>query len=929
MDYRETLNLPRTSFPMRANLVSREPDSLRIWEEQGIYHNIQQSRAGQPRFILHDGPPYANGHIHLGTALNKILKDFIIKSKTMAGYLCPFVPGWDCHGLPIEHQVEKELRGKRFRLSKTEIRKLCRQYAERFISIQREEFKRLGVFGHWEAPYLTMDHQYEAAILREFGRFVDAGHLYRAKKPVHWCARCQTALAEAEVEYSEIDSPSIYVKFPATGEIPGLAGEKVSMVIWTTTPWTLPANLALALHPEYPYLAVKARGEVLIMAEGRVREVTQALGLEDYRVVKSFAAAELKGREFAHPFLNRKSKVVSGWFVTLESGTGIVHIAPGHGQEDYELGMTEGLELLSPVDDSGHFVPEVEFFGGLQVFAANEPIIEKLAQAGALLKSETIVHSYPHCWRCRNPVVLRATTQWFFSLEAKQLRARALDWIGKLIWIPPWGRDRIQGMVEHRSDWCVSRQRAWGVPIAVFHCLACGEVLAKKELIDWVADLFAQDGTDVWFDREPAELLPPGTTCPSCGADEFKKELDTLDVWFDSGVSFAGVLEKRDCLSFPADLYLEGSDQHRGWFQSSLLAALATRDRPPFKAVLTHGFVVDGKGRKMSKSMGNVMAPEKVIKRYGAEILRLWVAAEDYREDIKISEEILSRLTEAYRRIRNTCRFLLGNLYDFDPGADAVDYEQLEEVDRWILHRLNQVVTKVKESYDQFLFHPVFHTIHNFCAVDLSSLYLDILKDRLYTHAPASASRRSAQTALYHLVEALVRMVAPILSFTAEEVWQHMSATPSREKSVHLATFPEVVESWADPGLAEKWERLLKIRSQASRALEVARQEKLIGNSLEARVVLYCSGELASFVKKSQDMLPTLFIVSQVEVLPVSQGPREEVVTEARELPGLTVAVARARGEKCQRCWNYSDTVGSQVGHPQICQRCFTTLTNP
>mgnify|MGYP005845913995 CR=1 FL=1 len=924
MDYKETLNLPRTSFPMKANLPVKEKEVLRLWEEMNIYEKIIQARRGGEKYVLHDGPPYANGHIHMGHALNKILKDFVIKAKTMEGYLCPFVPGWDCHGLPIEHQVDKGLGGRKDVISKGEKRRLCRQYAEKFVNIQREEFRRLGVFGEWDNPYLTMNFSYEATIVREFGKFVSAGHLYRAKRPVFWCPRCRTALAEAEVEYQEISSPSIYVKFPLKdGERSPIEGLRPSIAIWTTTPWTLPANLALALSPQYPYVAVRLGGELLILAEGRLPHVAHLLE-RDYEVIKRFPASEVIGLNFRHPFLDRDSIAVEGFHVTLDVGTGVVHIAPGHGQEDYEIGMANGLPALSPVDDRGRFTDDVPFFAGQEVFSANRAIIEKLKEVGALLASGEMVHSYPHCWRCKSPLVLRATSQWFFSLEAQDLRRRALQAIRQVKWIPPWGEERIYGMVAQRPDWCVSRQRAWGVPITVFHCRSCGQILARGDLVEHVASLVEERGCDVWFEEPVENLIPPGTACPSCGGKVFDKEMDILDVWFDSGVSFAATLESRPSLGFPADLYLEGSDQHRGWFHSSLLASMATQGRAPYRAVLTHGFVVDGQGKKMSKSAGNVIAPEEIINRYGAEILRLWVAAEDYREDIKLSEEILTRLTEAYRRIRNTCRFLLGNLYDFDPAQHIVPYEGLMEIDRWILHRLNQLITKVRSSYDQFLFHPVFHSIHNFCVVDLSSLYLDILKDRLYTFSATSQKRRSAQTALFYILEGLVRLMAPILAFTAEEIWQLLPGE-GRAESVHLTAFPTPNPEWSDEALSKKWDRLLEVREDVSKALEVARQNKLIGNSLETRIHLYGSGELADFLKDNLEFLPTLFIVSQVEL--VGDGtPGEEVYIEGRKVAGLKVGVSRARGEKCERCWNYSETVGSFSDHPTICQRCVEVL---
>ena len=917
MDYKETLNLPRTAFPMKANLVRREPEIIQRWKEEDLYGKIRERAKGREKYILHDGPPYANGHIHMGTALNKILKDFIVKSKFMAGQDSTYVPGWDCHGLPIEHEVEKTLGEEKGRLTKAEIRRLCRDYASRFVQIQREEFKRLGVLGTWSSPYLTMDPKYQATIVREFGRFVDGGYLYRGKKPVYWCPTCRTALAEAEVEYGPHRTPSIYVKFPMVSDLstrfPPLKGKEVSVLIWTTTPWTLPANLAIAFHPDHDYAAVESDGEVFILAHRLVAPVTEILGLKDYRVLATFLGRDLEGLKCRHPFLERESVLILAEYVTLDTGTGCVHIAPGHGEEDYESGLKYGLDIYAPVDDQGRFTSEVEFFAGQFVFEANPAINAKLREMGTLLHEEEVEHSYPHCWRCKNPVIFRSTEQWFISIDHRDLRSRLLDWIGKVQWIPQWGKDRIYNMVAARPDWCISRQRAWGVPIVVFYCTNCGEPLLDRKVVEHVAELFERQGADIWFERPPEELLPPGTKCPNCGAETFRKEEDILDVWFDSGVSWAAVLEHRTELQFPADLYLEGTDQHRGWFHSSLITSVANRGAPPYRAVLTHGFVVDGQGRKMSKSAGNVISPFEITERYGAELLRLWAAAEDYRDDIRISGEILDRLVEAYRRIRNTWRFMLGNLYDFDP-KDGLPYGELQEIDRWILHRFMVLVKRVREAYEAFTFHTTYHSVHNFCVVDLSALYLDILKERLYVSSPTSPKRRSSQTALYLILKGMVRLMAPILSFTAEEAWSHLPKEEGDPESVHLASFPEVEEALMDGGLEERWSRLLEVREQVTKALEGARQRKEIGHSLDARVSIRAPGELIAFLRTFGEELREIFIVSQVELQEVSQGV-------------LQVHVAKARGKKCARCWVYHEEVGRSEEHPEICPRCLEVIS--
>ncbi len=917
MDFKETLNLPVTDFPMRASLPQREPEILKRWEADDLYRKIDEAGKGRPNFTLHDGPPYANGHTHIGHALNKVLKDIVIKSRRMQGFYAPYVPGWDCHGLPIELMVDKQLGEKKRQMSKAEVRRECRAYARKWVDIQAAEFKRLGVLGEWDNPYLTMTPDYEAATARELARFAESGGLYKGKKPVHWCSSCVTALAEAEVEYADHTSPSIYVKFPYAEELPTelkeLAGRPLSFVIWTTTPWTIPANLAVALHPELPYAAVEVGGELLVMAEGLVEQVMKAVRIADYRIVTTFSGALFESRACRHPLFERPSLLVLADYVTLEAGTGCVHTAPGHGQDDYQTGLRYGLEIYNPVDDHGRYREEMELFGGMKITDANAAVNEKLAEKGALLHEGKLSHSYPHCWRCKKPIIFRATEQWFISMEANELRKKALAHINDVQWIPRWGRERIYGMIENRPDWCVSRQRSWGVPITVVYCGKCGESLADGKLMHHIADLFETEGSDLWYEKEANELLPAGTVCPKCGHDAFTKESDILDVWFDSGVSHAAVLERRPYLNTQADLYLEGSDQHRGWFHSSLLAAVGTRGIAPYRAVLTHGFVVDGAGKKMSKSMGNVVAPEEVIKKFGAEILRLWVAAQDYRDDIRISQEILQRLSDAYRRIRNTARYILGNIHDFDPVADSVPDGDLLEIDRWALSRLENLVNRVERSYEEYEFHILYHAVHNFCSVDMSAFYLDVLKDRLYTAPKKSLARRSAQTAMYRILDALTRLVAPVLSFTADEIWRELPG--EREQSVHLALFPRFDSSLLDAQLEERYERLLKVRSDVSKALEIARTDKKIGHSLDARVLIEAPGEWRELLKEYRSELATLFIVSQAELAEGIAG------IEGEEVKGLKVFVEKALGEKCERCWNYSETVGS--GDPAtICHRC-------
>ncbi|MBW2466461.1 MAG: isoleucine--tRNA ligase [Deltaproteobacteria bacterium] len=934
MDYRATLNLPQTSFKMKANLSQKEPDFLKRWEEEDLYGQIEAEAKDKPLYILHDGPPYANGNIHLGTAFNKVLKDIILKSKRMAGFHCPYVPGWDCHGLPIEHNVDKELGPKKKEIPILSIRAACRKYAEKWIKIQKKEFKRLGVLGDWENPYLTINYGYEAAISREFNKFLLSDGVIRSKKPVYWCSSCRTALAEAEVEYHDHGSPSIYVKFPLLDNlgdvVPELAddkleGSRVYALIWTTTPWTLPANLAVAFHPDYTYAAVAVGDEVWIMAEDLVEQAftefgEEAAGLE-YKILATFSAKHIEGRKCKHPFMDRESLIILANYVTLDTGTGIVHTAPGHGREDYMSGLQYNLPVFSPVDSSGTFTDEAGPYAGMFIYDANRQINADLKEKGLLLKETAISHSYPHCWRCKKPVIFRATEQWFISMEKNNLREKALQGIKKVAWTPRWGMERIYGMVEMRPDWCLSRQRTWGVPLTVLTCDGCGEVLKNEAAADRIVTIFAAEGADAWFRHDASHFIGEDCSCSKCGGKTFTKENDILDVWFDSGVSYAAVLEERDELQAPADLYLEGSDQHRGWFQSSLLAAVGTRDIPPYKGVLTHGFVVDGQGKKMSKSIGNVIAPEEIIKKYGAEILRLWVSSEDYRDDIKISDEILKQLTDAYRKIRNTIRFFLGNLYDFDPANDRIPYQDMGELDRWALHQFETFKRRAVKAYDDFDFHIVFHGLYQFCGVTMSSLYLDIIKDRLYTAVPASEERKAAQTVLYDILSGMLCIMAPVMSFTAAEAWEHLPEEVNQEErkpNVFLQEFPRVNDDALDNELDEKWRRLLEVRSEITKALETARRDKVIGHPLEAKVMVRATDSLAEFLADKWDTLKMVSIVSEL----VQAESLEGDIHTSEELPELQISILPASGEKCERCWTRSETVGDDTNHPELCSRC-------
>ncbi len=923
MDYRDTVNLPRTDFPMRANLAEREPAMLARWKTMELYRRLQEATAGRPRFVLHDGPPYANGHIHIGHVLNKVLKDIIVKHRAMSGRSAPYVPGWDCHGLPIELEVERALgRAQKEAMPVAAVRARCREYAARFVGVQRAEFERLGVLGDWERPYLTMDPAYEADEVRALGRCFAAGLVYRGKKPVHWCPSCRTALAEAEVEYEEEETTAVYVAYPvATPLPPVLAGlDAPAAAIWTTTPWTLPASLAIAVHPEHEYVAVRMGERTLLVAAGPQRSLlARRMGLDaDPPVLRTLRGRELEGVRCRHPWLDRDVPIVLADYVTRESGTGLVHTAPGHGEEDFETGQRYQLDVYAPVDASGRFTDEVPEWAGLEVFAANPRIVALLKARGRLLAEEVLVHSYPHCWRCKSAIVFRATEQWFLGMDRGDLRARALAEIDRVRWIPAWGRERIYGMVAARPDWCISRQRAWGVPVVALYCEGCGSVLADAALCEHVAVLFEREGADAWFTRPVADLIPPGTRCPGCGGTTFRRETDILDVWFDSGVSWLAVVARRPELGGQADLYLEGSDQHRGWFHSALLTAVALTGRAPYASVLTHGFTVDGAGRKMSKSVGNVVAPEAVVARHGAELLRLWVAAADYREDVRISEEILGQLVEAYRRLRNTARFLLSNLYDFDPGRDAVALERLPPLERWVLDRTAALAERVQAAYEQYEFHVVTHALTDFCAVELSSFYLDVRKDRLYCERRDSVERRATQTAFAAVLDVLVRLMAPVLSFTADELWQHLPA--ARETpSVFLAGMPAVPAAWRDAGLAARFERLLAVRAAVTKALEAARQGGVVRQGTEARVVLDASGEVTALLAAEHAELATLFVVAEVVLGPAPGAPESPLV------PGLRVAVERAAGGKCARCWTVRP-LGLRAAHPALCARCADVL---
>ena len=917
-DYNSTLNLPKTDFPMRAGLPKSEPVTLKNWEEEKIYENLMEINEGKPLFVLHDGPPYANGNIHLGTALNKILKDFIVRYKNMSGFKAPYVPGWDTHGLPTELKARKKAGvGSSADISELELRKMCQEFVEGYIDDQRNQFKRLGVIGEWDNPYITLTHDFEAEQIRIFAEMACKGYIYKGLKPVYWCPECKTALAEAEIEYAEDPCHSIYVKFNVTDDLGkfsamGIDPKKVYFVIWTTTTWTLPGNVAICVGPSFDYAVIKYGDEYYVMAEELYKSAMEDAEKTDYEVVATIKGSELEYMKTAHPFMDRESVVIVGDHVTLESGTGCVHTAPGHGVEDYDVCRNyPEIPIIVPVDENGVLTEEAGMFAGLKTADANKPIAEHLEKIGALFALKKIIHQYPHCWRCKNPVLFRATDQWFCSVD--DFKDDAVKAIDEVEWIPGWGKDRITSMVRERKDWCISRQRKWGVPIPIFYCEECGEPLIDKEAMLAVADLFGKEGSNAWFTHTAEEIIPKGKKCSKCGCTSFTKEKDIMDVWFDSGSSHAAVLKNRPYLKWPADLYLEGADQYRGWFQSSLLTSVATMGTAPYKAVLTHGWVVDGKGRVMHKSLGNGIDPQEVIDQYGADVLRLWVASSDYHADIRISPDILKQLSEAYRKIRNTARYILGNLNGFNPDENMVSLDELMPIDKWALAKLNILIDKVKEAYDKYEFHIVYHAIHNFCVVDMSNFYLDVLKDRLYTEKSDSKARRAAQTSIYIILNAMTRMIAPILAYTSDEIWKYMPHSSS-EKAEHVIynEMPEKVDITIDDDFMAFWDEIHELRNDVKKSLETFIKDKTIKSSLEAKVTLAASGDKLAFLKKAENELATAFIVSEVEIVENSSE--------------LEIKIEKAEGEKCERCWVISKTIGENSEHPTLCSRCCENL---
>jgi isoleucyl-tRNA synthetase len=925
LELKKTLNLPRTDFPMKAGLPQNEPKQLAAWQESRLYERILEARMGHPLFVLHDGPPYPTGTIHLGTGLNKILKDMIVKSKSMAGHYAPYVPGWDCHGLPIETQVEKELGGKG-KVPPAEFRRLCREFATRYVEQHKRDFQRLGVLGRWDHPYLTMNHEYEAIVAGALLDFMEKGFVYRGRKPVYWCIHDMTALAEAEVEYQDYTSPSVWVKFGCVddrdGSRPGMSD--VSAVIWTTTPWSLPHNRALAFHPDYEYVVVETERGALLLAAERVAALRSECGIKQARVRSHWKGHDFEGAKFQHPFLPIQVPGILAGYVTLDQGSGIVHTAPGHGSDDFLSAQKYGLEIYAPIDDKGVYLEGLPEYKGKNVFEANPIIVKLLDEWGSLLGNHSYVHSYPHCWRCHNPVIFRATEQWFIKMDQaahgqeKTLRADALEEIHGVKWIPAWGEERIYEMIEKRPDWCISRQRFWGVPIIVFYCEGCGKRLEDFAALRNVVKWFEREGADAWYKHTAAELLPAGTTC-GCGTGAWRKENDILDVWFDAGSSNLAVLKKEE---WPADVYLEGPDQYRGWFQSSLLIATGVRDHAPYRSVVTHGWTLDEHGRPMSKSLGNVVLPSDICEKWGADLLRLWVASQEYQADVKMSERVMTQLSDAYRKIRNTFRFALGNLFDFEPARDALADEQLDELDRWMLERTAELVKKCREWYAAYDFHRVYHALHDYCVVDLSAFYFDVLKDRLYTKAARNRSRRSAQTAVWQITSALVRLAAPILVFTSEEIWSHLPKLPGEPASVHISIFPDegALRSGFEPNAKAEWENFRALRAQVLQELERARERKFISASLEARIRLRSNGPHLQFLRIRAVDLPSLFIVSQVEILPSDSH------VLGTDSGAVQIEVLRADGTKCERCWNYSTHVGENSRYPGICERCSEAL---
>lgn len=968
--YKNTILKPRTDFPMKGDLLHLEPAMQRRWEEMDIYAKIRETRAGCEKKVLHDGPPYATGDLHVGTGLNKVLKDFIVRYWTMQGYDSPYLPGWDCHGLPIEHRVATEL-GEQFRqLAVSEVRRQCLDYAMKFMDRNRTEFKQLGIFGEWgdstdpqagDEPYLTVSHSYEAGVIDVFAELVARGYIYRALRPIHWCLSCETALAEAELEYDETTSPSVYVAFPMADDLgdvfPAARGKDVEILIWTTTPWTLPANLAIALHPDLAYALVRCahqdKERLLVMADGvRTRKIEDengnvvegvreelldyvmgTCGITNFERLDKAEGKAIAGKTYRHVFVDRVSPIVLADYVTLDEGTGCVHTAPGHGLEDFHTGRKEGLEAYSPVDDQGRLTDDVPHFAGLRVFDADPKIVEHLRESGALLHSEDYPHRYPNCWRCHNPVIFRATTQWFVGVDHQGLRERLLKTIDDIRWVPDWGERRIRGMIENRPDWCISRQRAWGVPIPGFHCTECGETLLDVDVVRHVRDLFAEHGADYWFTHDAATLLPDGTTCGTCGSTAFEKENDIFDVWFESGCSHRSVLRDRDHLTWPAEMYLEGSDQHRGWFQVSYITGMGAYDRPPFHTVLTHGFVVDGSGDKMSKSQGNFVSVKDVLEKVGSELFRLWVSSINYQDDIPTGIELMKRVGDEYRRIRNTFRILLGNLADFDPNRDAVDADRLEPIDLWALGELRKAIDRCLRSYEEYSFHRVYSTLHNFCAVQLSSIYIDVLKDRMYCDAADSPRRRSGQTAMYRILDVMTRLLAPVLVHTTEQVWDHMPGERA-ESSVHLATMPTPEVLPSDETLEAEWAELMRVRDAILPPIQRIRYDKkkhnkdeiaekgLVGSSQEVEVRLRATGGLKDLIEKWSSQLADLAIVSSVELT-----DDESVGAPAENVEDLYVDVRKTRRPRCDRCWNYRESVGTSSEHPDLCARCAEVVS--
>jgi len=933
MDYKKTILLPQTSFPMKANLAQKEPGILDFWEEKKVYETLQKNLKRRKKYILHDGPPYANGHIHLGTALNKILKDIVIRYKSRKEFYAPFIPGWDCHGMPIEHQLFQELKISQDEVNQVDFRKKAAAFALKFVEIQKEEFKRLGVAADWENPYLTLKKEYEAEIINTFGKLATAGYIYQGFKPIYWCIQCETALAEAEIEYQDDSSPSIYVKFPISPESLSQLSKlstfnfqlSTFFLIWTTTPWTLPANTAIAVHPDLEYALVKVADEVLILAKILVKEVMERVKVSNYEILGKISGKKLEGLKYTHPFTpppissplegedksegKKKFQIILADFVSSTEGTGCVHSAPGHGEDDYKIGLKYNLPILSPVDGKGRFTKEVKEFEGINVFSANKLIIDKMKREGSLFFDEEISHSYPHCWRCKKPVIFRATEQWFLRVDFSDLRKRLVSLVEKVTWVPKEGKERIKSMLENRPDWCLSRQRYWGVPLPVFYCRRCKKPVLTEKTIENIRKEVEKEGSDIWFLKEAKEILPENFKCPYCRGTEFSKENDILDVWFDSGVSHRAVLEKNPELGYPADLYLEGSDQHRGWFQTSLLTAVGTKNSAPFKTVLTHGFVVDSEGKKMSKSLGNVITPFEIIEKDGADILRLWVASEDYQADIRISPEIIKHLISAYRSLRNTFRFCLGNLFDFDPEKDQIAASELLEIDSWAIEKAREILNRTENCYENFDFHNVFTTIYNFCNEALSSFYFDTLKDRLYTYGGKSKERKSAQTAIYQIAVFLLNILAPILSFTAEEVWQNFPRKKNEPSSIHLLFWPERKEP--DKKLLSRWEKFLKLRKEILKALEEARIKKIIGSSMQAKVILAVTDdETINFLKTFPQITEHLLIA--------------ELRTEEKKK--FEVKVERTQYQKCARCWIYHQSVGQNREYPDLCEKCISII---